>query len=795
MSLDTYKSKRRFDETSEPKALENKDIGKKKLIFVVQKHSASHLHYDFRLEKEGVLKSWAVPKGPPSDPSEKRLAIAVEDHPFEYAKFHGSIPEGNYGAGMVEIWDSGTYVPIKSNSNHWEFILDGKKLKGEFSLIKIGRRPGLFTRNKNDNNWLFIKKEEDEKLETTIRKLGRDKMPHQIQPMLASLVDKPFTKSGWLFEIKWDGYRAISEIQNGKVKLYSRNLLSFENKFPSIIDDLKKIPHNVVLDGEIVALDAKGMPTFQGLQYYSRGDNKELIYYVFDILYIDGKVVQNETLKERKKILSEIISKTGSVVLGDSIEREGVEYFMAAKEKGIEGIMAKNSTSPYRQGVRGSEWLKIKTHLRQETIICGFTKPKGSREDFGALILGVFKGKTLTYCGNVGTGFDEKELGNLHDQLKDIIRKKPLFPYPTNPDSDITWVEPKLICEVKFQEWTRDGLMRQPVFMGLREDKNPKDVNEEKVITKENYFGAEPPKERGAGNLEILINSRKLSLTHSNKVFWPNEGYTKKDLIQYYREISSFILPYLKDRPESLKRYPDGIKGGEFFHKNVEVAPTWIKTEPVQSGNKIINYLLCQNEESLIYLINLGCIDLNPWNSRIGNLEKPDYLILDLDPLGVSFKEVIKTALVIREVLETAEINSVIKTSGATGMHIYIPMGARYTYEQTRQLAQIITIKVNQKIPLLTSLDRNPESRMGRVYLDVFQNAKGQTLASPYSVRPSPGASVSTPLDWGEVNENLTPQQFNITNMVRRLNKVGDLFKLALGSGINMEKALSKLQI
>jgi bifunctional non-homologous end joining protein LigD len=758
MSLEIYRQKRKFKKTSEPIG-EDKKSGQNKLIFVIQEHHASHLHYDLRLEKDGVLKSWAVPKGPSMDPTDKRLAIQVEDHPLEYAKFSGIIPKGNYGAGSVKIWDKGTYIPLVYNDDHWEFILKGKKLNGEFSLVKISK----------DKNWLLIKMKEKE----NNKQKTDDKMPHKIKPMLATLVDEPFNKDNWFFEIKWDGYRAIAEIEKGKVKLYSRNWLSFENKFKKIVDELQKFNHDAVLDGEIVALDKNGKPSFQYLQNYAKNPKGELVYYVFDVLYLDGFDLQNKPLWERKKILTEIIPKKGSIVLGEEVKTDGIDFFEAAKKQGLEGIVAKEADSIYEQGVRGKNWLKIKTHLRQEAIICGFTKPRGNREKFGALILGIYEKGKLQYIGHTGTGFDEKGLNYLFKKLKPLEQKESPFTEVIKTNAPVTWVKPKLICEIKFQEWTGDGMMRQPVFMGLREDKKPEEVKKE--------------------NPE---NEQKINISNIDKIFWPKEKYTKGDLINYYEEIADIILPYLKDKPESLLRFPNGIKGESFFHKNIDFAPDWIKTIKIKSESekKIINYLLCQNKETLVYLINLGCIDLHPWNSRIENLNNPDYMILDLDPESEKdFPLIIKTALTAHEVMEKAGIPNYIKTSGLIGMHIYSPLNGKYTYEQTRELAQIVAIKINEKLPKITSVARSPNERKGKIYLDCFQNARGQTLAAPYCVRPIEEARVSTPLDWKEVNEKLKPQQFTIKNTLSRIEKKGDLFKPVLGPGFDIEKVLKKL--
>lgn len=449
--------------------------------------------------------------------------------------------------------------------------------------------------------------------------------------------------------------------------------------------------------------------------------------------------------------------------------------------------MAKKSSSTYKQGDRTNDWLKIKTQKRQEVVITGFTNPKGGRKYFGALITGVYKKGKLIYVGHVGGGFDDKSLESIYQILKPLEQE--MCPFDTKPETNapVTWITPKLLAEVTFSEWTEDGQMRHPVFLGLREDKKATEV------AKENYFAANPTEK---DTKELIIDKQKIRLTHLSKVFWPKEKYTKGDLIEYYSEIAPLILPYLKDRPESLLRYPNGITEQSFYQKDATLLDVdWIPTTSIYShhNKKHINYLLCQDKATLIYLINLGCIDLNPWSSRVGKLESPDYLLIDLDPEQTDFKNVVKTALAFRELLEKLDIPSYPKTSGAKGMHIYIPLGAHYTYEQTRKLAELLCIQINNKIPELTSMKRNPKERKGLVYLDYLQNIQGQTLASAYSVRAQPGATVSTPLLWSEVTAKLHPSQFTIKIMPKRIQKHGDLFKNILGKGIDMKKVLERM--
>lgn len=825
MSLSHYRQKRHFQKTPEPEGKEIKRTGP--LTFVVQKHHASQLHYDFRLELDGVLKSWAIPKGPSLNPEDRRLAMMVEDHPIEYAKFEGIIPKGNYGAGTVMIWDEGVYSPYDTverekaeeilleqlKKGHLTFILLGKKLKGEFALVKI--------QNSDDNAWLLIKKgdeyaskkdilKEDKSVisERSMNEIAKEagkknevwyskpkdldlyntpqkSMPESFEPMLAQSVEESFNKKGWIYEIKWDGYRVISRIESGKVHLSSRNHQSYDEKFAPIVSSLKKIPGNAVLDGEVVLLDKKGRPNFQLLQDYPKSSG-ELVYYVFDILFFDNRDLRDLPLIQRKEILKKILPPLPHVVFNDHIEEDGVEFYKQAEKISLEGIMGKDSQSVYQEGVRSESWLKVKTHLRQEAVIAGFTQPKGGRKHFGALVLGVYKNDKLKYVGHAGGGFDDKDLESILKKLRPLEQKECPFEEVPETNAPVTWVTPKLICEVSFTSWTDDGIMRHPVFIGLREDKEAEDVREER------QFAKDPP---GEEVTEIQVGKRTLKITHMSKVFWPDEGITKGDVINYYKEMTPIILPYLKNRPESLLRFPNGIDGESFFQKDAShLNVDWVLKARIKSEEKVIDYLLCQDEASLLYIINLGCIDLNPWNSTIKHLNKPDYLIIDLDPEDISFEEVIKVANVARDALEKLDIPSFPKTSGSRGLHIFIPMGAKYTYEQTKYFAELLCHHIQSQIPEITSMVRHPSERQGKVYLDFLQNAKGQTVASVYSIRAKPKAPVSTPLKWSEVKSGLHPTQFTIKNTLQRVHEKGDLFAGVLGKGINMEKVLKKLE-
>jgi bifunctional non-homologous end joining protein LigD len=837
MSLEEYQKKRDFAQTSEPEGAQEHEKGGP-LRFVIQKHDATNLHYDLRLELDGVLKSWAVPKGPSLDPSEKKLAMMVEDHPLDYRHFEGVIAEGNYGAGPVIIWDEGFYrVPgIEGRDSNeagvrqglergnLKIYLEGEKIQGEFALVKI--------KNEQANSWLLIKKsdqyaskldilEQDysvrsgktlEEIEEQgkgsgkvsreeIDKLvssGAQKAPMltDIRPMRASLTDEPFDRIGWFFELKWDGFRAIAEVKSDQIRLYSRNLLPFEKEFTPIADELKKIKIEAIFDGEIVVVDQNGRADFQLLQNYRKTGEGLLVYYIFDLLYLEGYDLQGLPLARRKETLRKVLPDLPRIKFSDHTERDGKALFDLAVESGLEGIIAKNKTSTYQVGVRSQDWLKVKYRRSQEAVIGGFTQPRGSRTNMGALLLGVYEGDDLVYVGHTGGGFTEAELDEVQSRLVPLIRKTSPFKNRFKTNMPSTWVKPELVCEVRFSEWTDDGIMRQPIYMGMREDTDPRQVAREIPIPKS--VALEPKRFQGADEMKekVKIEGRELTLTNLNKVYWPDEVITKGDMIQYYQDISSLILPYLKDRPESLHRFPNGIQAKSFFQKNVTNAPEWVETKKIESENSddVIQYLICQDEATLVYMANLGTIEINPWNSRIKSLDHPDYLIVDLDPDERPFEDVVQVALTVHELLEETGADNFIKTSGKTGLHICIPLDAKYDYDQTRQFANIITRLVNARLPEITSVERNPSKRKGLIYLDHLQNRRGQTLAAPYSLRPRPRATVSTPLRWEEVKPGLQPEHFHIKNIQKRVEKVGDLWKGVLGPGIDMHKCLSNLQ-
>jgi bifunctional non-homologous end joining protein LigD len=893
MGLTEYAKKRDFKKTAEPKAGASKD--KDHLIFVVQKHDASRLHYDFRLEMDGVLKSWAVTKGPSLDPKVKHLAMMVEDHPFDYLNFEGIIPKGEYGGGTVIVWDEGTYEPIEPikgkkaqekallkqlASGQLKIKLHGEKLNGEFAMVK--------THGMGENGWLMIKHkdkfatseditkkdqsvlsgktletmektsekvwahghEEDvvpdeelaEKVKTAatekqdiakiLKAAPKSKIPSNIKPMKATLVDEPFDEAGWLFEVKWDGYRAIANLSKKEgVQLISRNNLPFDKYYP-INEALAKWKMNAVLDGELLVLNEKGISDFGAMQNWRSEADGNLVYYIFDILWYEGKNLMGLPLSERQAVLQFILPTDNDHIRQSKVfDANGIDFFAAAERMGLEGIIAKKADSAYTSDLRSKEWLKVKVQRRQEVVIAGYTQNEGTGKSFSALVLGVYKNGELQFVGKVGTGFSDKLQKEMMAQFKPLITDKSPFDYEVDVDKPTrfrpkrmgakpTWLKPELVCEVGFAEVTSDGVFRQASLKGMRMDKKATDVilekpaateetvaeADEKPITKSSNsdLALEPVK---ATERKTLLNpiedtqvkkvcGHELKFNHVTKLYWPEDKITKGQMLNYYYKVGEFIMPYLKDRPMSLNRFPGGIHGQSFYQKNVtDKAPDWAKTfDHVTDEGKVTKYLVATDEASLLWMNSLGCIEINPWFSRAQTPDNPDYCVIDLDPDKHTYNQVVQAALEVKKVLDAIGVPSYPKTSGSTGMHIYIPLEAKYTYQQSQLFANIIVKLVHKQIPDFTSLERSIAARNGKMYLDFLQNRPGATIAGPYSLRPKPGATVSMPLNWDEVKPGLTIQHFNIHNAMDRLKETGDLFKGVLGTGIDLEKTLKKSQ-
>ncbi len=833
MALTTYRQKRSLGKgTPEPAGgRATADT----LRFVVQKHQASRLHYDFRLEMNGVLKSWAVPKGPSLNPADKRLAMKVEDHPYDYKDFEGNIPKGHYGAGAVMVWDEGTYEPIGAKggkaarektllrqlkSGSLKIVLHGQKLRGEFALVRM--------KSSEDDAWLLIKhkdqyadtvdvtaKDASVKSGKTIDEISATSdpvshratkagFPTSLRPMLATLIDEPFDDPNWEYEVKWDGYRALAFVDQEKATLRSRNGNAFDKRFPPVFDAVQAWGIQAVVDGEIVAVNDKGMASFNQLQNWRSEADGELLYYVFDLLWYQGKDLMGLPLSERKAILAGLIPADGIIRGGYSVVGKGIEFYEAAAALGLEGIIAKRSVSRYLPGERSPDWLKIKTQKRQEVIIAGYTRNEGTSKPFSSLLLGVYQDNRLYYAGKVGTGFTEREQKEMMARFKSLIRKtspfadnpddkKPSRFRPRQPHANVTWLKPELVCEIHFTEITDEGVFRHPAFIALREDKDAREVVTEYQTKGDMKKMLLKPSEKSQVK---KIGGIELEFTNLDKVFWPEEGYTKRDLINYYHEMAKYILPYLKDRPQSLNRFPNGINGQSFYQKDVTgKVPEWVEKYPykAEGDRRKKHYMLCNNEASLLYMANLGAIEMNPWSSTIHHPDKPDWCILDLDPdKGNTFDQVIEVARTIHAILEDIGVPSCCKTSGSTGLHIYIPLGAKYSYDQSQLFAKWVAARADDQLDF-TSIERMTDKRKGKVYIDYLQNRSAATLAAPYSLRPKPGATVSMPLQWSEVKEGLQMADFNLSNALYRVKTTGDLFKPVLKKGIDLKKTLQKL--
>lgn len=618
------------------------------------------------------------------------------------------------------------------------------------------------------------------------------KLNRYYKPMLASPGGTAFDDAGWIFEIKWDGYRAIAECGGNPVKLYSRNGLSFNGKFAAIAKALEKIKHYAVLDGEIVWLDKKGTPSFQKLQHSEDNTDGKLQYYIFDLLFLDKKDIRHLPLTDRKVLLKKLLSKIKdpAIKYNDHVVEKGKAFFTSATRKKLEGIIAKKADGEYDTGNRSKQWLKIKNRNSMEAVIAGYTAPQNSRKHFGSLVLGEYVGDTLKYLGHTGTGFDEKTLEGLWKKMQPLVTGQSPFNQKVRVNMPVTWLEPKLVAEIVYAELTEEGILRHSSFKGLRIDKKLSDV---KTSTKKTDTAP-----NSKDNM-VKIDGHQLTLSNLSKLYWPKEKITKGDLIAYYDGMAEYILPYLKDRPLSLKRNPNGIKDEGFYHKDAgEHAPSWVKTYDVESesSGKTVNYIVCNNKATLIYIANLGSIEINPWNSRTQKADYPTYMIIDIDPSPKnSFDQVVETALAVKKILDKAGVDAYCKTSGATGLHIYIPMGNKYTYEQARKFGQLVAGLTVEQLPKFTSVERSLKKRGNKIYVDFLQNSKGQTLASAYSVRPKKDATVSTPLLWKEVKKGLHPSQFTIMNIGKRVARMGDLFAEVLtNKSFSLQKALKNLE-
>jgi bifunctional non-homologous end joining protein LigD len=814
LPLEKYRQKRSADSTPEPfgRGGENRPH-----LFVVQKHAATRLHWDFRLEWAGVLKSWAVPQGPSADPADKRLAVEVEDHPVEYADFEGVIPDGNYGAGEVIVWDQGRWTPLADLDEGMKkgkllFELHGYKLRGTWTLVRMktrGRTTG--------KEWLLIKerdgwarkgpeaaysqesifsgltiedlatgKSRAEEIRAELERLGAPRKKVRaadVKLMLAETRDAAFSRAGWLWELKYDGYRLLAGRESGKTILRYRHGMDSTATFPEIARAVSALPCDAfVLDGEVVVLDPSARPRFGLLQkrglLQRRSDIERAAvelpatYFAFDLLGFEDFDLRGLPLSTRKALLQRFVPKAGPVRFADHVEEKGEDLLAAAGELGLEGVVGKKADSPYR-GARSGDWIKVKLDRTGDFVVVGHTKPDGARSGFGALHLAYWQNGGLIYGGKVGTGFSDKQLRQIHARLQKKVLKEPAFGGAVPSGRGHAWVDPELVAEVRFKEWTGEGLLRHPAFLRLREDKPIEECVREADPGTVDEPATPPPSPKRAYEEE----EKTVPFSNLTKVFWPVEGYTKGDLIEYYRAISPWLLPYLADRPLVMTRYPDGIDGKSFFQKDApNFAPDWIRLERIWSehAEREIDYFVCDDLETLLYVANLGSIPLHVWASRVAAPERPDWCILDLDPKGAPFSHVVTIARAIRALCEEIDLPSFIKTSGATGLHVLIPLGGQCTHSESRVFGEILARVIEQQHPKIATTARALGARGGKVYVDFLQNGHGKTIAGPFSARPVPGATCSAPLKWSEVNGKLDPKNYTLKTLPARMKKLKD---------------------
>ena len=793
MSLTEYQRKRDFRRTPEPKGkLPEKEETRR---YVVHRHHATRLHWDVRLEMRGILASWAVPNGPPLEAGKRRLAVHTEDHPIEYLTFHGVIPDG-YGAGTMTIWDTGTYELLEEKPNELKLRMKGRRLDGEWVIVQTKQNEG--------RDWLMIKHGTPPK---------NDPLLSKIEPMLAAAADEPFDSPDFTYEPKWDGVRTIAFVDGGEVRLQTRNLLDCTKQYPEATQAAEALTgaYHAILDGEIVALDSKGVPSFQRLQPRMHVSDEStvrklrkstpVIYQVFDILYADGEDLTRKPLRERLRRLDEALTPMGSIRRSEGFPGTGVALFDAAREQGIEGIVAKRLDSIYQPGARSPAWVKIKAFRTMECVIGGWTAGQGGRtKTLGALLLGVYRDGKLQPVGHVGTGFDERTLRDLLVILQE--HESPTSPFATKPRTNqpARWCLPELVCEVEYAEITRDGTLRHPTYRGLRPDVDPRDAagEERRDSAKKAQEAAKraattrAPSEDGDEAARVPsvleVEGKRIKLTNLEKVLFPEDGYTKADLVRYYTEVSPYLVPWLRDRPLTLKPFPDGIHGTHFYQKNKPgFTPEWIKSwiDPREPENA---YVLANDMATLVWMANYTAIEIHPRLARADEPEKPDNVMIDLDPAeGATWDDVKEVARAVKEVLDDLGLVGFPKTTGSRGIHVLVPIARRYTFDESRAFALRVGQLTREKLPKLVTLEFSKAKRRG-IYIDYLQNTRAKSTAGPYSVRPIRRAPVSAPLRWDEIASLGRPDAFTMMNMSARLEAVGDL----LGPSLALAQKLPK---
>ena len=913
MALEEYRRKRDFTQTPEPSGDEPVEGRRRKRAtataewdslshgqrFCVQQHRATRMHFDFRMEHNGVLLSWPIPRGPTLDPAIKRLAVHTEDHPVDYGDFEGVIPSG-YGAGTVLLWDIGTYqwtretaqdVDASLAKGDLKFRLFGTRLSGEFALVKIGDRGRRYGGSSDrDKNWLLIKKRDEAVVqgyealehETSVKtgrslaEIARDgggdpreaararraaragsdspRVPADSvarpapggrstssktasgalpEPMLATTVDRPFTRDGWFFELKWDGVRALAAVEEGRVRLAGRSGRDETSRYPELATLGRALRgHSAIVDGEIVVMEDDGRPSFERLQSRINvtrdSDVRRAMrdhpatYVVFDILRLDGRDLTSTALRIRKKTLKDVITPVDGVMFADHVERDGESLFAAVSGRGIEGMIGKRADSSYQPGRRSPDWVKVKAWQTQSCVIAGWTGGRGRRHDrLGALILGVYEGDDLVHCGQVGTGFDEPTLRDLRRRLDAMVAEHTALRRAPRTSEPATWVRPELVCEVRHAGWTKQGILRHPSYLGLREDLAPQGCVREEPAEVDALLAAAstakkptppPQKQRGRSRpvrvpagptarsdtaptdelLEQLgalnasdtleVEGKPVRVTHLDKLMWPDDGLTKRDLIAHYIRVAPVLLPYLRDRPLSMQMFPDGIEGNHFWRKDKPShAPAWIESWTYH-GEKTKDYIVVNNLATLVWVANSASIDLHPWHSRIDAPQQPDWAVFDLDPAeGAAFESVIIIARLVGVALEHYGLRSVLKTTGQTGLQIYVPVRRGPDYAAVRGWVEGVSRAVGRTVPELVSWEWSVKRRTGRVRLDYTQNIINKTLNAPYTVRAMPRAPVSAPITWAELDDPaLRPDRWTVHTIGERLAETGDLFAGAL---------------
>lgn len=866
MSLTDYRRKRNFRKTPEPPA-RSASRRRSGLKYVIQKHAASHLHYDFRLEWEGVLKSWAVPKGPALDPSRRQLAVQVEDHPLAYGDFEGTIPQGEYGGGTVLLWDQGTWAPTGDAGKGLEagklkFELFGEKLQGRWMLVRMSGE-----KNADGRNWLLIKERDEAartgrqqdilkqeplsvlsqrdlpeiaasadpvwkskpgkrsskaktdssaKSKSTRRSSSRvgiksparktsaalsenpadvpgakaAKLPRTFRPQLATLTDRVPSGDDWLHEMKFDGYRILAFVDREEVRLVTRNGNDWTKKFPSVAAAVRELSlKHGLLDGEVVILRPDGTPDFQRLQNsLKHGRKEQLTYYVFDLPHLDGYDLTAARLEDRKQLLRQLLltgnpRNEGTVRYSEHVQGQGADMAELACRRHLEGIVSKRGDSPY-ENTRSGAWRKTKCLKRQEFVIGGYTEPEGSRQKFGSLLLGYFEGDELRYCGKVGTGFTIQSLADISRALKARVRdSSPFVNVPRAIHREVAgWVEPELVAEVEFTEWTSDGRLRHPSFKGLRSDKPARKIvreepmiessQREEKLTKKTASSRPPAKSHRINQDANTVAG--ITITHPERVVYPDCELTKLEVARYYEDVAEWILPHVSVRPLSVVRCPQGSGGQCFFQKHFDgQLPDVVKSVRIREKTKTENYSIVQEIAGIVALVQFGVLEFHPWGSRADDVEHPDQLIFDLDPgEGTDWKQVIQGARDVRNRLSELGLESFVRTSGGKGLHVVLPITRRTSWDEAKEFCRGIAEAMAGDDPAAYTANMNKQKRLGKVFVDYHRNGRGATAVASYSTRARPGAPVATPLTWEELARIPAANHFTVNNLPRRLHRL-----------------------